>query len=442
MFDLAFSFFCRCLPVWTQAQRAPHGLRAGHARRTRVVLGAIGPLALLAACASSGPGAPVVDRSLQRPVPAAANSSGASGAAGARAPAAASAAAAPAAPAQSTAQGQAANAAPVQSAPAASGAAGTIPPQVLPVGPDGRPLYHVVRRGDTLQGIALEYGQDYRDLARWNSLENPNLIFLDQNLRIAHPDIPGRLPGALPPEGAAQTAPVAVARVEQRPLAAAPAASAASAASPASAAGRVPLKGGPPGEKRPYSERALADLSRPDAGSELAAAQGATPSSAQNSTQNSTQSAAAAASANAAAASPAGAAAAPATALGDGQALGWIWPVASGRPLEAFVDGKTKGIDIPGRAGDPVLAAADGVVIYADSGLRGYGNMVIIKHNNDYLSAYAHNRQLLVKEQQAIRKGQKIAEMGNSDADRVKLHFEIRRQGRPVDPLRFLPERK
>jgi len=89
-----------------------------------------------------------------------------------------------------------------------------------------------------------------------------------------------------------------------------------------------------------------------------------------------------------------------------------------------------------------VLAAADGVVIYADSGLRGYGNMVIIKHNNDYLSAYAHNRQLLVKEQQAIRKGQKIAEMGNSDADRVKLHFEIRRQGRPVDPLRFLPERK
>ena len=96
---------------------------------------------------------------------------------------------------------------------------------------------------------------------------------------------------------------------------------------------------------------------------------------------------------------------------------------------------------IGGNAGDPVLASADGKVVYAGSGLRGYGNLVILKHNNTYLSAYAHNQTLLVKEEQTVRRGQKIAEMGNSDADRVKLHFEIRRQGKPVDPAQLLPTR-
>ena len=88
-----------------------------------------------------------------------------------------------------------------------------------------------------------------------------------------------------------------------------------------------------------------------------------------------------------------------------------------------------------------VLAAADGRVVYAGAGLRGYGNLIILKHNNTFLTAYAHNQTLLVKEDQAVRKGQKIAEMGNTDADRVKLHFEIRRQGKPVDPTRYLPSR-
>jgi lipoprotein NlpD len=100
-----------------------------------------------------------------------------------------------------------------------------------------------------------------------------------------------------------------------------------------------------------------------------------------------------------------------------------------------------KGLSITGKAGDPVLAAADGRVVYAGSGLRGYGNLVIVKHNNTYLTAYAHNQALLVKEDQAVRRGQKIAEMGSSDADQVKLHFEIRRLGRPVDPARLLPTR-
>jgi len=120
--------------------------------------------------------------------------------------------------------------------------------------------------------------------------------------------------------------------------------------------------------------------------------------------------------------------------------LGWIWP-AHGTLLAGFDDAKNKGFDIGGKAGDAVLAAADGRVVYAGAGLRGYGNLIILKHNNTYLTAYAHNQTLLVKEDQSVRKGQKIAEMGNSDADRVKLHFEIRRQGKPVDPARYLPSR-
>ena len=107
--------------------------------------------------------------------------------------------------------------------------------------------------------------------------------------------------------------------------------------------------------------------------------------------------------------------------------------------IAGFDESKNKGLDIAGKAGDPVYAAADGKVVYAGSGLRGYGNLIIIKHNNTYLTAYAHNQSLLVKEDQAIKRGQKIAEMGNSDADQVKLHFEIRRQGKPVDPSRYLP---
>ncbi len=120
--------------------------------------------------------------------------------------------------------------------------------------------------------------------------------------------------------------------------------------------------------------------------------------------------------------------------------LGWIWP-SSGAVLAGFDEVKNKGVDIGGNTGDAVVAAADGKVVYAGAGLRGYGNLVILKHNNTYLTAYAHNQSLLVKEDQAVKKGQKIAEMGNSDADRVKLHFEVRRQGKPVDPLKYLPSR-
>ncbi|WP_225784324.1 peptidoglycan DD-metalloendopeptidase family protein [Xenophilus sp. Marseille-Q4582] len=129
----------------------------------------------------------------------------------------------------------------------------------------------------------------------------------------------------------------------------------------------------------------------------------------------------------------------PAAASGD-ESVGWIWP-AQGTLLAGFDEAKNKGYDIGGKAGDPIVAAADGQVVYAGAGLRGYGNLIILKHNNTYLTAYAHNQTLLVKEDQRVRKGQKIAEMGSSDADRVKLHFEIRRQGKPVDPSRYLPAR-
>jgi lipoprotein NlpD len=107
--------------------------------------------------------------------------------------------------------------------------------------------------------------------------------------------------------------------------------------------------------------------------------------------------------------------------------------------LAGFDEAHNKGLDIGGKAGDPVLASADGRVVYAGAGLRGYGNLIILKHNNTYLTAYAHNQTLLVKEDQTVRKGQKIAEMGSSDSDRVKLHFEIRKQGKPVDPTKYLP---
>ncbi|HAB84770.1 MAG TPA: peptigoglycan-binding protein LysM, partial [Pseudomonas sp.] len=100
-----------------------------------------------------------------------------------------------------------------------------------------------------------------------------------------------------------------------------------------------------------------------------------------------------------------------------------------------------KGIDIAGELGQPVLAASDGTVVYAGSGLRGYGELVIIKHSDTYVSAYGHNRRLLVREGQQVKAGQSIAEMGSTGTDRVKLHFEIRRQGKPVDPLQYLPRR-
>lgn len=144
---------------------------------------------------------------------------------------------------------------------------------------------------------------------------------------------------------------------------------------------------------------------------------------------------------------PAGASTAPAptsapteaTPAPDAASLGLIWPAAGG-VIGSFNETTNKGIDIAGKAGDPVVAAAAGKVIYVGE-VRGYGQLIIIQHSKDYLTAYGHNQKLLVKDDQNVKKGQSIAEMGSTDADRVKLHFELRRQGKPIDPIRYLPKR-
>ncbi len=259
---------------------------------------------------------------------------------------------------------------------------------------DRDPAYYTVKRGDTLLRIALEHGQNYRDLVAWNDLSNPNDIKVDQVLRV------------LPPNGdtgGAQTSAIVMPPVtETRP-----------------AAPVVPKKTGPRGEKRAYSDAALAEL-RAEGGSA-----DAKPAPAPAATV---------------AAAPAAAAAAPAASAPGDEKISWMWP-SEGKVIGTFDEGKNKGVDIAGKAGQQVVAAGAGKVMYAGSGIRGYGNLVIVKHSNSLLSAYAHNRSILVKEGQNVNKGQAIAEMGDSDADRVKLHFEIRQQGKPVDPSKFLPNR-
>lgn len=120
----------------------------------------------------------------------------------------------------------------------------------------------------------------------------------------------------------------------------------------------------------------------------------------------------------------------------------WLWPT-DGALVGVFSSNTSlnKGIDIAGKLGQPIVATADGSVVYAGSGLRGYGELVIIKHNDTFISAYGHNRRLLVNEGQTVKAGQQIAEMGSTGTDQVKVHFEIRRQGKPVDPLQYLPKR-
>jgi lipoprotein NlpD len=227
----------------------------------------------------------------------------------------------------------------------------------------GKPGFYTVKPGDTLIRIGLDAGQNWRDLVRWNKIDNPNLLEVGQVLRIVSPD------QAPAPEAVVVKAVTPPTTVN-------------SAGSDTKAATTPPTPSIP--------------------------STGVT-------------------------------AATPATVV-DSEGLAFIWPH-NGAIMAGFDETKNKGLDVAGKAGDPVLAAADGKVVYAGSGLRGYGNLVIIKHNNTFLSAYAHNQALLVREDQSVKRGQTIAQMGNSDADQVKLHFEIRRLGKPVDPVKFLPPR-
>ncbi len=268
-------------------------------------------------------------------------------------------------------------------------------PTPAPPEPAAQPIpTHVVKRGETLVGIALQYGLDYRELAAWNNIVNPNVLAVGQVLVVAAPV--GTKPYAPVTTPLAMSGPP----IEARPLINTPNA-----------------KVEPRGQKLPYSDRALAQLSSPEPGAPVPAPAPdvAPPAPVAPPTHAEPE-------------KPAGT---------DREDVDWMWPV-KGKVLAAFTE-TTKGVDIGGRKGAPVLAAAAGRVVYAGAGLRGYGKLVIIKHNNTWLSAYAHNDNVLVKEQQDVRKGQKIAEMGSTDADQVKLHFEVRRAGKPVDPAKILP---
>jgi lipoprotein NlpD len=272
-------------------------------------------------------------------------------------------------------------------------------PPTEPAAPVEKPIpTHTVKRGETLVGIALQYGLDYRELAAWNGITNPNVIGVGQVLALAAPRAMQGAPVATPLAEGPVTTPLATARpIEARPL-----------------SNTDTVKVEPRGQKVPFSERALAQLSAETA----AAAPPAGPS-----TQTPP---------------PVAAPPEPEKPAGtDREDVDWMWPV-KGKVLAPFNE-TTKGMDIGGRRGQAIHAAAAGRVVYAGEGLRGYGKLVIIKHNNTWLSAYAHNDKLLVKEQEDVRKGQKIAEMGSTHADEVKLHFEVRRQGKPVDPAKVLP---
>jgi lipoprotein NlpD len=291
------------------------------------------------------------------------------------------------------------NKAPVIDRPITPAVKPATPSETAQIAREERGLY-TVKKGDTLIRIALEFGQNYRDLVTWNNLSNPNDIKVDQVLRVLPPDSAPNSPGV-------ETAAVVMPPSDKTPPPA-----------------PVVKKTGPKGEKKPYTEANLAELQRADNGKEGASAPAAAPAVAAAASRPAT---------------PAAAPAAPAMAADDAS-LTWIWP-AEGKVIATFDEGKNKGVDIAGKAGQQVVAAGAGKVMYAGSGIRGYGNLVIVKHSNNLLSAYAHNRTILVKEGQSVNKGQMIAEMGDSDTDSVKLHFEIRQQGKPVDPSRFLPNR-
>ncbi|HET9663555.1 MAG TPA: peptidoglycan DD-metalloendopeptidase family protein [Burkholderiales bacterium] len=261
----------------------------------------------------------------------------------------------------------------------------------VPVPPESRPAFHTVKKGETLYSIALEYGLDYKELAEWNGID-PAKLQAGQQLRLAPP-------GAAVSAAPLKSAPPAI---EARPLG--------TPAPAAPLAGATVVKTEPKGLRVPYSEQSYAQLAqvRPEATIAPKPPEPGGPLKPET-----TQ---------------------------DAGGLSWMWP-AAGKVVGTFNGSTAKGIAIAGKLGQPVLASAAGRVIHSGTGIRGLGRFIVIKHNDAYLSVYAHNNLLLVKEGDSVSRGQKIAEMGNSDSDQVKLHFEIRRFGKPVDPVKLLPDR-
>lgn len=270
---------------------------------------------------------------------------------------------------------------------------------------DERPASHTVKRGDTLYRIAFEYGLSYRDIASWNNLANQDDIKVDQVLRL------------IAPAEAANG-------VEVRPLQEVGGASAV-----AVPARPVDAFVYPKAVKLPYSQKNAENIGKQAEGAAAKNMVSSRPAAIPASRASVTESK-----------DPQDKKITPVPVppptSGDDAAIAWVSPT-SGKLLKSFTE-EAKGVDIGGKMGQAIVASGSGKVVYAGSGLRGYGKMVIIKHNNAYLSAYAHNNKLLVKEGDAVKKGEKIAEMGNTDTDRVKLHFEIRKFGKPVDPTKFI----
>lgn len=290
------------------------------------------------------------------------------------------------------------------------------------MGPAAAKDLYTVKRGDTLFSIAQAHGVDHRELAALNNIENPSRIFVGQILRLRA--APAVTAGEVVTQPVGGSAPV----VEQRSLDAGPLA----AASP----NTPQMKSEPKAGKLPWSEEALAQAQREQSASAAVIAKTDQRPASATETRADAKPEARPEAKSEAKAEPRPAA----DPSAGGDDVPWIWP-ANGSVIGQFSESGSKGIAIGGKAGDAVVAAGDGKVVYAGSGLRGYGQLIIVKHNATFLSAYAHNQKLLVKEGQNVSKGQKIAEMGNTDADQVKLHFEIRRQGKPVDPLKYLPQR-
>ncbi|MFZ5524389.1 MAG: peptidoglycan DD-metalloendopeptidase family protein [Pseudomonadota bacterium] len=247
---------------------------------------------------------------------------------------------------------------------------------------DWRPKVYVVQKGDTLYSIAFNYGFDYHELAELNHIEDPTLISIGQEIHL----FPGRSSSA----SVAEVKPVETLLKEQ-----------------------------PKVVKYAYSEAAMAQIEK------VQEQKYGPPMVATAESKPETKSEAKAAPDQVDEADETG--------------LGWIIP-AQGKLIAEFSEtANRKGIDISGTLGQPVYASASGKVVYSGNGLRGYGKLVIIKHNKTYLSAYAHNDKVLVKEGESVIRGQKIAAMGKTDTDQVKLHFEVRRFGKPVDPAKYLP---
>lgn len=260
---------------------------------------------------------------------------------------------------------------------AATTAAPAATPAVVRAAKDG---IYVAQRGDTLGNVALAFNVDQKELARWNGMGESEALIPGQTLQVTRP------------ADVATVSPITRSgQAEVRPLP-------------------------PPGASAPEAPAPLPPSSLPPAATPPAVAPPITPPPA--------------------AVTPAP----PEPSRAPSASLPWLWPTA-GKVIETFDDPRNKGIDIAGNEGAPVQAAADGEVVYVGSAVRGYGNLVIVRHSDDFITAYAHNRKVLVAEKQSVKRGQPIAELGRSDADRPKLHFEIRHQGKPVDPLKYLPAR-